>query len=195
MADNDNDKLALHPVCRSCGCQATGPSASFLNPRTGRTIYIYNGGAVDWCGMEMNKAASVGGLFQFTNVSCWHTHSRRDRNRLRCLHLKVKQTLATGSDLPEVGLRGCERASRAMSRPLTGVCITADLRMPVLGGYCCKSLFASMDTNLAGRTRCDRLIIEGLHYPAMNSQAASLMPVGGEHPVLIAARRPQLNSS
>jgi hypothetical protein len=74
------------------------------------------------CGMEMNKAASIGGLFQFTNVSCWHTHSRRDRNRLRCLRLKVKQTLATGSDLPEVGLRGCERASRAMSRPLTGLC-------------------------------------------------------------------------
>jgi hypothetical protein len=77
VADNDNDKLALHPVCRSCGCQATGPSASFLNPRTGRTIYIYNGGAVDWCGMEMNKAASVGGLFQFTNVSCWQCDAQR----------------------------------------------------------------------------------------------------------------------
>jgi hypothetical protein len=54
VADNDNDKLALHPVCASCDCQATRPSASFLNPRTGRTIYIYKCrcGRLVWDGDE-----------------------------------------------------------------------------------------------------------------------------------------------
>jgi hypothetical protein len=41
VADNDNNKLALYPICKSCGRQTSRPSSSFLNPKTGRTVRVY----------------------------------------------------------------------------------------------------------------------------------------------------------
>ena len=41
VADNDNSKLALYPLCKSCGRQTNGPGSSFLNPKTGRIVRIF----------------------------------------------------------------------------------------------------------------------------------------------------------